>query len=62
MTVAKLCLNLSPDAAILIMTYVKTIEICQAKVMRGEVPGDVASDQLLNCILNELEAIFTARP
>jgi hypothetical protein len=62
MTVARLCLNLSPDAVILVMTYLKAIEVCQARVMRGEVPGDRASDSLLNCILNELEAVFAAVP
>ncbi len=62
MTAVRLCLNLSPDAVILVMTYLKAIEVCQARLIRGEVPGDKASDALLNCILNELEAVFTARP
>jgi hypothetical protein len=62
MTAIRLCLNLSPDAVILVMTYLKAIEVCRGKILRGEVPGDAAGDQLLNCILNELEAVFTARP
>jgi hypothetical protein len=62
MTAIRLCINLSPDAVILVMTYLKAIEVCQAKLVRGELPGDMAGDQLLNCILNELEAMFTARP
>jgi hypothetical protein len=62
MTAVKVCLTLSPDVVILVMTYLKAIEVCQARLVRGELPGDVAGDQLLNCILNELEAVFTARP
>jgi hypothetical protein len=62
MTAVRLCADLSPDAVILVMAYLKAIEVCRAKVVMGEVPGDRASDQLLNCILNELEAVFTARP
>ncbi len=62
MTAVRVCLTLGPDTAILVMTYLKAIEICQAKLVRGEVPGDRAGDQLLSCILNELEEMFTGRP
>jgi hypothetical protein len=58
----RVCLDLTPDRVILVMTYIKAIERCQAKIIRGEVPGDRAGDQLLSCILNELEEMFTERP
>ncbi len=62
MTAVKVCINMTPDAVILVMLYLKTIEICRDKIIRGEVPGDRADEELLNCILNELETAFTARP
>jgi len=62
MTAVRVCMDLSPDAVMLVMLYIKSIEICNARLMRGEMPGDKAADGLLSCILNELEAAFTGQP
>jgi hypothetical protein len=54
-------MDMSPDAVVLLMLYIRSIEVCQAKIIRGELPGGGSDEELLNCILNELEAAFTGR-